>query len=104
LAAKLLILLVITAKFLKRPLLLVAVWPPVRALLCGGLRAGGVADVPDYNFNWQQFYMYKEPLALAPGSEIRLSCTYNTLGQVKTVTWGEGTDDEMCIALLYVSQ
>lgn len=63
-----------------------------------------LADVPDYNFNWQQFYMYKDPIAVPAGSKLSIACQYNTLGQVKTVTWGEGTGDEMCVALLYTTK
>jgi mono/diheme cytochrome c family protein len=63
-----------------------------------------LADVPDYDFNWQQFYMYKDPIAVPAGSKLSIACQYNTLGQVKTVTWGEGTGDEMCVALLYITK
>jgi hypothetical protein len=63
-----------------------------------------IGDVPDWNFHWQQFYMYSAPITLDPGATLRLKCTYDTRGQVDTVTWGEGTKDEMCVAMLYVTK
>ncbi|MEJ7734785.1 MAG: hypothetical protein WKG00_37050 [Polyangiaceae bacterium] len=61
-------------------------------------------DVPDYEFNWQQFYFYDEPVILEPGpSVLSIACSYDTRGVDKPVYWGEGTSDEMCIAAFYVS-
>lgn len=64
-----------------------------------------IIDVPRYDFNWQQFYFYDAPLVM-PASAIdslTISCTYDTRSASGTVTWGEGTGDEMCIAGLYVT-
>jgi hypothetical protein len=61
-----------------------------------------VVDVPAWDFHWQQLYFYQQPMALAAGDVLNLTCVYDTIGQTQTVTNGEGTDDEMCLALLYV--
>jgi hypothetical protein len=61
-------------------------------------------DVPRYEFDWQQFYFYDEPVVLEPGpSVLSIACGYDTRGVDKTVHWGEGTGDEMCIAAFYVT-
>lgn len=60
-------------------------------------------DVPEWDFNWQQFYLYEEPLVIMPGDQLRITCGYSTLDQDKTVYWGDGTQDEMCLNFLYVT-
>jgi mono/diheme cytochrome c family protein len=64
--------------------------------------------IDDWDFNWQGPYTYVEPVALPAFSRVRLSCRYdnteanprNPSNPVKTVTWGEGTEDEMCLVFL----
>lgn len=60
-------------------------------------------DVPKWDFSWQQFWFYEEPVAVSTGDEITLSCTFDTSADTETVEWGEGTEDEMCIAFAYVT-
>ena len=61
-------------------------------------------DVPRWDFNWQQGYFYKGvPLVAGGGDTLRINCTYDTTGRTAPVTWGEGTNDEMCLAFVYVS-
>lgn len=62
-----------------------------------------LVNVPDWNFHWQQFYMYTQPIVVQPGGQVRIDCTYDTRGQTAPVQWGEGTGDEMCAAGLYVT-
>jgi len=65
-------------------------------------------DVPDWDFNWQGFYAYKQPVALPPGTWIDLVAHYDNSAQnfrnpsqpPKDVHWGEQTTDEMCLAFL----
>jgi mono/diheme cytochrome c family protein len=64
--------------------------------------------VPDWDFNWQGFYAYKEPVKLPRGTKVELVAHYdnsadnprNPSHPPKTVTWGEQTTDEMCLAFL----
>lgn len=64
--------------------------------------------IDDWDFNWQDSYVYKEPLHLPKGSKVTLTATYdNSTGNPrnpnnppKPVTWGEATTDEMCIGFL----
>ena len=67
--------------------------------------------INDWDFNWQGFYNYKEPVALPFLSKVRLTCDFNNTednprnpnNPLKTVGWGEGTEDEMCLAFLGVT-
>lgn len=64
-----------------------------------------LVDVPRYSFGWQQFFFYEEPVVIPAnlGATVSIRCEFDTRGVNKTVTWGEGTEDEMCIAALYVT-
>jgi len=82
------------------------------------IHAGGeelLLDVPRYDFHWQREYHLLTPRFFAPGDEIRVECDYdnspeNVLRRFGPgaspidVVWGEGTNDEMCVANLYVSE
>lgn len=67
--------------------------------------------INDWDFNWQGFYNYKTPIAVSAGTDVRLTCVFdnsannpkNPSDPLKTVRWGEGTQDEMCIAFLGVT-
>jgi hypothetical protein len=61
-----------------------------------------VLAVPNYDFNWQTDYIFKEPLKLPKGSKIRTSAWYDNSAANKTnpdpkidVHWGEQTWEEM---------
>lgn len=67
--------------------------------------------IDNWDFNWQGFYNYKEPVPIPALTDVRLSCVFdnspnnprNPSNPVKPVRWGEGTEDEMCIAFLGVT-
>lgn len=62
--------------------------------------------IKDWDFNWQETYVFKEPIRLPQGSRIDLTAYYdnssgnpnNPNNPPKVVTWGEETTDEMCLA------
>jgi hypothetical protein len=64
--------------------------------------------IDKWDFNWQGPYSYVEPVAAPALSRLRLTCTYNNSesnprnpsNPLKTVRWGEGTEDEMCLAFM----
>lgn len=68
-----------------------------------------LVSVPDWDFNWQTIYMYKDPIHLPKGSSIDLVAHYDNSADnarnpnipPKLVTWGEQTTDEMCIAFAF---
>jgi len=64
-----------------------------------------MVDIPDWDFNWQGFYLYNTPVLVNGGDKISLTCEYdNSMGrnqqlgrEPQMVEWGEGTRDEMCL-------
>ncbi len=56
-----------------------------------------LADVPRWDFNWQQSYFYREPIRIEPTDELEVSCTFDTSGDTEPVPFGERTEDEMCV-------
>ncbi len=61
-----------------------------------------ILNVPNYDFNWQTYYMFKEPLVIPAGSRIESSAWYDNSPTNKSnpdatalVRWGEQTWDEM---------
>jgi peroxiredoxin/mono/diheme cytochrome c family protein len=67
--------------------------------------------IKDWDFNWQETYLFKEPVKLPKGSRIDLVAhydnstknPYNPNSPPKQVTWGEETTDEMCVAFLGIT-
>jgi hypothetical protein len=67
--------------------------------------------IDNWDFHWQNFYTYQDPVPLQTGSTVRLSCRFdnssanprNPHDPPEEVRWGEGTEDEMCIAFLGVT-
>ena len=67
-------------------------------------------DVPAYNFDYQRSYNLQTPVTAPPNSHVQVTCTYDpTLRQklpqlrqlpARFVTWGDGSSDEMCLALI----
>jgi len=79
----------------------------------GTPRAKTVLNVPDYNFHDQRSYNLASPISVSAGEPVQVTCTYNpTLAQELPilrkapphfVTWGDGSTDEMCIGLAWIS-
>jgi hypothetical protein len=63
---------------------------------------GCLIDIPQWDFHWQQQYFFKAPMVAKRGEKAELTCTWDNPTS-KSVTWGEGTDDEMCLAYLYAT-
>ncbi|MCW3054458.1 MAG: Peroxiredoxin [Chthonomonadales bacterium] len=69
--------------------------------------------IKEWDFNWQGTYYFKEPIALPKGAAVHLTAYYdnsakNTRNPLKdhprTVTWGEQTTDEMCVAFFFTTK
>jgi hypothetical protein len=66
-------------------------------------------DVTNYDFNYQRSYDIA-PVAVGPSDNLQVTCTYNPklrqeLPQLRQlppryVTWGDGSSDEMCLAIV----
>ncbi len=76
-----------------------------------GKPAANLIRIDNWDFNWQGPYTYTSEIPMSALQRVRLSCTYdnspnnprNPNNPVKTVKWGEGTEDEMCLAFLGVT-
>jgi peroxiredoxin len=68
--------------------------------------------IDDWEFNWQETYVYKEPIGLPRGTRISLEAFYDNSADnprnpnrpPRFVRWGEESSDEMCIAFLYMTR
>ncbi|MBI4851660.1 MAG: ascorbate-dependent monooxygenase [Acidobacteria bacterium] len=80
----------------------------VEVTLPNGQKPNCMIDIPKWDFKWQGTYTYKESMLLPGGSKIKLTAIYdnstnnpfNPNNPPKTVTWGEQTTDEMCLAFV----
>jgi hypothetical protein len=82
----------------------------IKADLIGldGRVAAPLVYIDNWDFNWQGPYTYNSEVSLRALQRVRLACTYdnsvnnprNPNNPVKTVRWGEGTEDEMCLVFL----
>ncbi|WP_395812088.1 hypothetical protein [Archangium minus] len=62
-------------------------------------------DIPRWDFHWQASYLLEQSRVVNPGDSIRLECHWNNSAPGATeVNWGEGTGDEMCLGLFYMTQ
>ena len=75
-------------------------WEYVLQLPDGSKRT--ILSVPRYNFNWQTYYMFKDPLQVPKGSRIVSSAWYDNSAANRVnpdptadVRWGEQTWEEM---------
>jgi hypothetical protein len=85
----------------------------LRIELNPGTKAARVLlDIPRWDFHWQDQHWLRDPLQVKAGDVLRLTCTFDNTARSgshgavtpRYVTWGEGTEDEMCLAMLKVSQ
>ncbi len=60
--------------------------------------------IDQWDFHWQFEYHLKEPQQFLPGDRLRLRCTFDNSQGTREVNWGEGSDDEMCVANLLSSE
>ena len=68
-------------------------------------------NIDDWDFNWQGMYRFNSPVALPGGTRLSLEAFYdnssdnarNPNDPPQSVSWGEATTDEMCIAFIGVT-
>lgn len=68
-----------------------------------------LVHVPDWDFNWQTTYAFKNPVSLPTGSKMEVMASYDNSADnpvnphtpPQEVRWGEETTNEMCIAFVY---
>ncbi|MFL5320484.1 MAG: hypothetical protein ACJ790_12560, partial [Myxococcaceae bacterium] len=70
-------------------------------------------DIPHWQFPWQGDYLLETPVDFAPGDKLQVRCVFDNSAanqpyvrgqqqQPKTVGWGDGALDEMCLAYVYL--
>jgi hypothetical protein len=74
----------------------------VRLLDAEGDEIECMGDVQRWDFGWQLYYFYEQPLRLEAGQTIEVTCTYDTTGSSEIIWPGWGTHNEMCLAGLYL--
>lgn len=62
-----------------------------------------VVEVDPYDFNWQLIYQLSQPVRFEHGDTMSLRCTFENDTDA-AVFWGEGTEEEMCVGNLYISE
>jgi hypothetical protein len=66
--------------------------------------------IKDWDFNWQDQYLYASPVRLPKGTKLELEAFYDNSANnprnpnhpPKPVRWGEQTTDEMCLCVVQV--
>ena len=65
-------------------------------------------DIPEWDFNWQGGYRFKEPVQANAGDQLRITCTWDNSAENQPIIdgeplaprdlqWGDGSFDEMCL-------
>lgn len=60
-------------------------------------------QLPRWDFDWQQAYRFVEPIRFEPGDTLRLACEWDNSAGEEWVNFGEGTGDEMCLGVYYIT-
>jgi hypothetical protein len=67
-----------------------------------------LVHIPDWDFNWQEAYRFREPVPLPKGTLVRVTGWFdnsaenpnNPSSPPRLVRFGEQTTDEMCVAYI----
>lgn len=64
-------------------------------------------DLPIWDFNWQGSYQFETPIPVEKGDVMRLTCAWDNTqyldpNDATYLTWGEGTNDEMCLTTVRI--
>jgi mono/diheme cytochrome c family protein len=71
-------------------------------LIDGDAQSCGI-DVQSWDFHWQRMYFYDKPIALDPQQAVQVTCDFDTSSKSEPVLPGWGTQNEMCLATLFVT-
>lgn len=74
----------------------------VERIAAGEPASDCLGDVPRWDFNWQLFYFYRQPVTLRRGDQIRVTCDFDTSSRTEATLPGWGTQNEMCLAGLFL--
>jgi hypothetical protein len=60
------------------------------------------ARVDRWDFHWQRLYIYDDPIELDANTAFTVTCDYDTRDRTEPILPGWGTQNEMCLAVLYL--
>lgn len=60
--------------------------------------------VDRWDFEWQQGFMYEEPVIMEPSDSIVVTCEWSSLDKDSATTPGLGTQQEMCLLGIYAAE
>ncbi|MFP2927089.1 hypothetical protein ACLESO_18185 [Pyxidicoccus sp. 3LG] len=64
-----------------------------------------ILEIPHWDFHWQGSYGLQRPIQLFNGDRLALECHWDNSAPGATDRhWGEGTDDEMCLGVFFLTQ
>ena len=63
-----------------------------------------LARVNTWDFHWQEIGFYPESILVDGGDALSITCTYDTTSRTEDISWGEGTQDEMCLVFVYLTR
>ncbi|OWF46513.1 Tyramine beta-hydroxylase [Mizuhopecten yessoensis] len=67
-----------------------------------GLLVRDITNDDSYAYDKFVEFSLETPIEFKPGDEIKITCTYRTVGKDRTTFIGGGTTDEMCLGFLFV--
>ncbi len=59
-------------------------------------------EIPAWDFDQQMVFKLTEPVRIRSGDQLSVKCTWDNPTDTD-LDWGDGTDDEMCLATLYMA-
>ncbi len=73
-----------------------------------------LVNLPVFDYGWQRVFRLKEPVDMVKGDKLGIECVFDnsqanqpwigdTQMETTDIGWGDGTQDEMCLGLFYVS-
>ncbi|HZI16691.1 MAG TPA: hypothetical protein VE153_40370 [Myxococcus sp.] len=74
-------------------------------VLRGSGRRECLLEIPRWDFHWQGSYGLQKPVQLFERDKLSVECHWDNSAPGSTArAWGEGTDDEMCLSVFYLTQ
>ena len=81
----------------------------------GGGETECLLDIPEWDFHWQSAHALQTSVILGGSDTLELRCRWDNSPENQVhvegmqqpsvdVEWGDGSRDEMCLAVLYVTQ
>jgi hypothetical protein len=60
--------------------------------------------VDRWDFNWQQAFMYEEPIVVSPTDQLQITCEWDASQRASATYAGLGTGDEMCLLGIFAAR